>query len=38
MGEAEREVLIQEENEEGLERHGELLSPCSHGNNVVLHC
>lgn len=38
MGEAEREVLIQKENEEGLERHGELLSQCSHGNNVFLHC
>lgn len=37
MGDTERKVLIQEENEEGLERHGELLSQCSHGNNVVLH-
>ncbi|KAK7810116.1 hypothetical protein U0070_026520, partial [Myodes glareolus] len=34
MGDAERKVLIQEENEEGLERQGELLSQGSHGNNV----
>lgn len=39
MVELEREeVLIQEKDEEGLERQGEPLSLCSHENSVVFYC